>query len=314
MAHTNHYDLIIIGSGPAGFTAGIYAARAKIYPLIIQGKNPGGQLMGTTFVNNWPGTTSILGPKLMLDIQSHALQVGCKLLPETVVKTELSTRPFRLWTHRDKEFTADALIIATGSLPKKLHCPGEDEYWGRGVSSCAVCDAALYQDKQVVIVGGGDSAMEYTLALAKYTDHITIIHILEKLTAAPTLAQKVLDMPKVRILYSSTVVKIHGDKSHVTGITVQNQQDQTQTALPADGVFLAIGMQPNSSIVQGQLELDNLGYIKVTQNTHTSIAGIFAAGDVTDPHYRQAITSAGTGCMAALDAIRYLSTLAVPQE
>jgi len=314
MAETKHHNLIIIGSGPAGLTAGIYAARAKIHPLIIQGKNPGGQLMGTTFVNNWPGKTSIMGPELMMNIQNHALHAGCEFLPETVVRTDLSKKPFTIWTHRDKELTTDALIIATGSLPKKLNCPGEAEYWGKGVSSCAVCDAALYQDKKVVIIGGGDSAMEYVLALAKYTDHITVIHILDKLTAAPTLTQKILDFPTVKIMYSSTVSEIHGDNNHVTGITVTNQKDQTTTSLSTDGVFLAIGLRPNSGIVQDQLELDNLGYIKVTHNTHTSVDGVFAAGDVTDPRYRQAISSSGSGCMAALDAERYLSTLSLTQK
>lgn len=309
MAQTKHHDLIIIGSGPAGLTAGIYASRAKFNPLIIQGKAPGGQLMGTTYVNNWPGETSILGPALMMKIQDHAVQAGCELLPETIVSLDLSKRPFALTTHRGKELSANALIIATGSVPRKLNCPGEAEYWGRGVTSCAVCDAALYQDKQVVIVGGGDSAMEFVFALAKYTQRITVIHIRESLTAAPILQQRLKDYPYVKYIFSSTVTAIHGDGNHVNGITITNTITKEQVLVPTDGVFLAIGLIPNSEIVKGQLELTAQGYIQVTQMTRTSIPGVFAAGDVIDAKYRQAISSAGSGCMAALDAERYLNTL-----
>lgn len=309
MAQTKHHDLIIIGSGPAGLTAGIYASRAKFNPLIIQGKAPGGQLMGTTYVNNWPGETSILGPALMMKIQDHAVQTGCELLPETIVSIDLSRRPFVLVTHRGKELSAHALILATGSVPRKLNCPGEAEYWGKGVTSCAVCDAALYQDKQVVIVGGGDSAMEFVFALAKYTQKITVIHIRESLTAAPILQQRLKDYPYVKYIFSSTVTAIHGDGNHVNGITITNTITKEQVLVPTDGVFLAIGLIPNSEIVKGQLELTAQGYIQVTQMTRTSIPGVFAAGDVIDAKYRQAISSAGSGCMAALDAERYLNTL-----
>jgi thioredoxin reductase (NADPH) len=314
MAHIKHLDLIIIGSGPAGLTAGIYASRARLNPLIIQGKLPGGQLMGTTYVNNWPGEINILGPELMMKIQNHAAQTGCELLPETVVQTDLSKRPFTVTTHRGKDFTADALIIATGSVPKKLNCPGEDEYWGKGVTSCAVCDSALYQDKNVIIIGGGDSAMEYVFALAKYTDKITVVHILDKLTAAPNLQQRIKDFPTVKIIYSSTITEIHGENGHVAGVTLKNQLTNQLSKIPTDGVFLAIGLSPNSAIVKEQLELNNQGYITVTNMTHTSIPGVFAAGDVIDPRYRQAISSAGSGCMAALDAERYLCQLAMERQ
>lgn len=310
MAQTKHHDLIIIGSGPAGLTAGIYASRAKLNPLIIQGKSPGGQLMGTTYVNNWPGERSILGPDLMMKIQDHAVQAGCELLPELVVSVDLSKRPFIITTHRGKELSAHALIITTGSVPRKLDCPGEAEYWGKGVTSCAVCDAALYHDKQVFIVGGGDSAMEFIFALAKYTQKITVIHIHETLTAAPILQQRLKDYPFVKIIYSSTVTEIHGDSSHVTGVTITNKISNQQTQIPTDGIFLAIGLIPNSTIVKGQLELTSRGYIKVTHMTRTSVPGVFAAGDVIDACYRQAISAAGSGCMAALDAERYLTELA----
>lgn len=307
MTDKEHYSLIIIGSGPAGLTAGIYASRARLAPLIIQGKKPGGQLVGTTFVNNWPGVLSILGPDLMNNIQHHAIQTGCTLLPETVIKTDLSKKPFTIWTHRGKEFTADALIIATGSIAKNLNCPGEAEYWGRGVTTCAVCDAALYPKKHVIIVGGGDTAMEYIFALAKYTTFITLVHILDTLTAAPSLQQRLSDYPFVKIIYNSTVSEIHGHNGIVTGVTLTDQKTQQSITINADGIFLAIGLMPNNLIVKDQLELDQHGYIKTFGNTHTSVPGVFAAGDIVDARYRQAITSAGTGCMAALDAERYLA-------
>ena len=314
MSQMNHRNLIIIGSGPAGLTAGIYAGRAKLNPMVIQGKQPGGQLMGTTYVNNWPGETSILGPELMMKIQNHALQTGCELLPESVIKTDLSKRPFIVTTHRGKEFSADALIIATGSVPKMLNCPGEAEYWGKGVTSCAVCDSALYQDKNVIIVGGGDSAMEYVFALAKYTHKITVVHILDKLTAAPALQQRIAEFPSVNIIYSSTITEIHGSNGHVSGVTLTSKITNEQSELQTDGLFLAIGLNPNSDIVKDQLELDRQGYIKVSHLSQTSIPGVFAAGDVIDPRYRQAISSAGSGCMASLDAEKYLCELSIGQK
>lgn len=309
MAQNMHHDLIIIGSGPAGLTAGIYAGRARLKTLIVQGKAPGGQLMGTTYVNNWPGEKSILGPELMMKIQDHAVHAGCDTLPETIVSMDITRRPFILTTHRGKELSANALIIATGSVPRKLNCPGESEYWGKGVTSCAVCDAALYQDKQVVIVGGGDSAMEFVFALAKYTKKITVIHIRETLTAAPVLQQRLKDYSHVKFIFSSTVTTIQGTDNHVTGVMITDLKTNKQSIVPTDGVFLAIGLLPNSSIVKGKLELTEQEYIKVTKTNHTSIPGIFAAGDVIDSDYRQAISSAGSGCMAALEAERYLNGL-----
>lgn len=306
MIDKKHHNLIIIGSGPAGLTAGIYASRARLEPLIIEGKKPGGQLVGTTFVNNWPGNVSILGPDLMNNIQHHALEAGCSLLPETVVKTDLSKKPFTVSTHRSKEFTADALILATGSVSRNLNCPGESEYWGRGVTTCAVCDAALYPKKKVIIVGGGDTAMEYIFALAKYTTSITLVHILDTLTASPSLQQRLTDYPFVTIVYNSTVSEIHGTNGMVSAATLTNQKTGQMTRVDVDGIFLAIGLLPNNSIVKGQLELDSFGYVKTFGNTQTSVPGVFAAGDIVDSRYRQAITSAGSGCMAALDAERYL--------
>ncbi len=306
MATSSLYDIIIIGSGPAGLTAGIYASRARLKTLILQGNKPGGQLIGTTYVNNWPGDTSVLGVELMMRIEQHARTMGSVIVAETVTRVDFGSRPYTIYTNKNNSYQAHAIIVATGSLPRMLKCPGEEEYWGRGVSSCAVCDAALYQDKKVIIVGGGDSAMEYVAALARYTRNITIVHILEALTAAPVLQQRLRDYPFVTIKYLSTISEIHGDTTHVTGVTITHVKNNTQEQRAADGVFLAIGLNPNTKVFEGHLELDRFGYVVAHKHTQTSVEGIFTAGDVHDARYRQAITSAGTGCMAALDAERYL--------
>lgn len=303
------HNLIIIGSGPAGLTAGIYASRANLKPLIIEGKNPGGQLMGTSHIENWPGNKSILGPTLMMNIKDHAKHFGSSFLGEEIVKVDLSQRPFTLWTHRNKELKAHSIIIATGSIPNRLNCPGESEYWGKGVTTCAVCDGAFYPDKRVLIVGGGDTAMEDASFMTKFTDKITIVHILDKLTASAAMQARVINNPKINIIYNSTVTEFKGNGSHVNQAIITNKiTNETQT-LDIDGSFLAIGSRPSTNIFQGQLELDAWGHVKVTNHTNTSVPGVFAAGDVKDFRYRQAITSAGSGCMAALDAERYLAEI-----
>lgn len=299
-------NLVIIGSGPAGLTAGIYAARANLKPLIIEGKQPGGQLMGTTAVENWPGEKSILGPKLMMNMKEHAAQFDCRFLPEEVVSVDFKQRPFKLVTHHNQEIFAHSVIVATGASPKRLGVPGEETYWGNGVTTCAVCDGAFYPDKKIVIVGGGDTAMEDASFMTKFTQDITVVQILDTLTASAPMQRRVLENPAIKVLYNSAVTEIHGDDKHVTHITVTNQETNETTQIPADGVFIAIGMNPNTKIFYDQLELDRWGYMKVHNHTRTSIEGVFAAGDVADYRYRQAITSAGAGCMAALDAERYL--------
>jgi len=302
-------NLIIIGSGPAGLTAGMYAARADLSPLVIEGKNPGGQLMGTTFVENWPGQKSVSGPQLMIDMKEHAQHFGCEFLTQDVVKTDFSTVPFTLWTDRGTMLTAQAIIIATGAIPNKLNCPGEQEYWGKGVATCAVCDGAFYRDKEVVIVGGGDTAMEDASFMTKFTDKITIVHILDKLTASVPMQKRVLNNPKIKILYSSTVSAIQGNGERIAEVVVTNKNTGELVTLKADVMFIAIGLKPNTAPFVDQLKLDRMGYIEVTEKTHTSVPGIFVAGDVADYRYKQAITSAASGCMAALDAERYLSSL-----
>jgi thioredoxin reductase (NADPH) len=305
MSETNTHDVIIIGSGPAGLTAGVYCSRAFLKPLLFEGSPPGGQLMGTTAVENWPGNKSIMGPQLVTNMKEHAQHFGTKIISETVTKVDFSQRPFIIETNKNNSYKTRSVIIATGASPNRLCCPGEDEYWGKGVTVCAVCDGAFYPDKKVVIVGGGDTAMEDASFMTKYTNDITIVHILDKLTASPTMQKRVLDNPKIKIIYSHTVTEIKGDGSHVTEIEITDQKTQQKQTLPTNVIFLAIGQKPNTKLFAGQLELDKMGYI-VKKDAQTSVEGVFVAGDVADFKYRQAIVSAGTGCMAALDAQRYL--------
>ena len=299
--------LVIIGSGPAGLTAGIYASRAELYPLIIDGKTPGGQLMGTTLVENWPGEKSILGPDLMTKMREHAKEFGSQFESGEITKIDLSQKPFKLWTSLNKEIHTDAIIIATGANPRKLGASGEEKYWGKGVTTCAVCDGAFYRDQPVVVVGGGDTAMEDASFMTKFTKDITVIHILDKLTASKPMQKRVLDNPDIKIIYNSTVSEFHGNENKVKSITVTNQQTKEETQLPAEAVFIAIGQIPGTAIFKGQLDMDNFGYLKLHDETKTSVEGVFAAGDVADYRYKQAITSADAGCMAALDAEKYLS-------
>lgn len=297
--------LIILGSGPAALTAAIYAARAQLNPLIIEGPKPGGQLMGTTYVENWPGNERILGPQLIQNMRDHAKAIGTRFLQDEVIKIDI-TAPFTLTTNKH-HLNADALIIATGATPKRLHCQGEDLYWGKGVTTCAVCDGAFYKDKKVIIIGGGDSAMENASFMTNFTKDITIIHILDTLTASKAMQERIIRNPSIKILYSSTVSEISGDGEHVTTVRVKNNITHTEEELSTNAVFVAIGLIPNTSIFKGLLELTPYGYVKQISHTETSVPGIFAAGDVIDSRYRQAITSAGSGCMAALDAERYLN-------
>lgn len=307
--YPQHERLIIIGSGPAALTAAIYAGRAQLKPLIFEGDTPGGQLMSTTVVENWPGYTSIMGPELMMNIRKQAQHFGTRFLLRTIESVDFSQRPFKLTDSKNNTYTADAVIISTGANPKRLDCPGEQKYWARGVSTCAVCDGALYKDKKVVIIGGGDTAMEDASFMTNFTDDVTIIHILDKLTASAPMQQRVIKNPKVKIIYSAQVTEFIGDNGQLTSISFTYKDSGKSETIPADAAFLAVGLEPNTRIFKGSLELTPYGHIVQKYNTHTSIAGIFAAGDVVDSTYRQAITSAGSGCMAALDAERYLSSL-----
>jgi thioredoxin reductase (NADPH) len=300
-----HYQVVIIGSGPAGLTAALYASRAELKPLVIEGPTPQGQLMGTTVVENWPGDISVMGPELMERMRKQAQHVGATFLDGTVTDIDTSKRPF-VMSADDKKITADAIIIATGATPRHLGCPGESEYWGKGVSSCAVCDGILYRNKEVVIVGGGDTAMEHALTLIKFAKKVTIVHIRDKLAASAAMQASVIHHAKVTICYNETVTAISGDGTKVTKVALTNQQTGKQSILSVDGVFIAIGLLPNSKFLPKEIERDQKGYVRTFEHTQTSVNGIFAAGDVVDARYRQAVTSAGDGCRAALDAERYL--------
>lgn len=301
-------ELIIIGSGPAGLTAAIYAARAQLNPLIIDGPNPGGQLINTTYVENWPGEKTILGADLMLKIKEHALHFGTQFIDQSVSKVDFLSSPFTIWTNTQEILYAKSVIIATGANPKKLNCPGEEQYWSKGVSTCAICDGALYYDKNIIVVGGGDTAMEDALFLTRFNNMVTIVQINDQLTASKIMQERVLNHPKINIIYNSTVTKIQGDQKQVTHATVTNLNTQAQQDIPAQAIFVAIGLHPATNVFKEQIKIDHFGHI-VENHTKTNIAGVFAAGDVCDRKYRQAITSAGFGCMAALEAERYLAGL-----
>lgn len=306
MAKTTR-NVIIIGSGPAGLTAALYAARANLSPLVIEGSQPGGQLMKTSMVENWPGTISIMGPQLMMDIKKHAQHWGAEFLTESATAINNTPSPFTIVTTSQKSITTKAIIIATGASPNLLKCPGESEYWGKGVTTCAVCDGVFYKDKKVIVVGGGDSALENASFLRKFTKNITIIQIHDRLSASYAMQQRVINDPSITIMYNSTVTEIIGNKDRVTGVNVIDNKTNTISHLDADGVFISIGLKPNTAIVQNLLDLDAYGYICAHADTSiTSTPGIFVAGDVHDYKYKQAITAAGSGCKAALDAERYL--------
>ena len=302
------HKLVIVGSGPAGLTAAIYGSRANLKPLIIEGKSPGGQLMGTTYVENWPGDKSILGPTLMMKMREHAKQFGTQFLSEEVVRVDFSKRPFTLVTDKDTKLQADSVVIASGAVPRRLDVPGEQEYWGKGVTTCAVCDGAFYKDKKVLIIGGGDTAMEDASFMTKFTDQITVVQILGKLTASKPMQKRVLDNPKIEVIYNTTVGAFQGDGSHVTGVTLIDQKTKEQRILQIDGVFLAIGLLPKTDYLKDQIKLDKFGYVVIKDHTKTSVKGVFVGGDAADWRYRQAVTSAGTGCMAVLDAERWLAS------
>lgn len=301
------HDLIIIGSGPAGLTAGIYAARANLNPLLFDGDKPGGQLMTTTAVENWPGEKSIMGPELMKAMREHAEHFGAQLLQETLAKADFSTNPFTLTCKSNRSFSARSVIIASGAVPRKLNIPGEETYWGKGITTCAICDGAFYKDKKVIVVGGGDTAMEHASFLRKFTDQITIVQINNQLTASHAMQKRVIADDKITIIYSTTLTEILGDGQHVTKAIVTNQETKQEQEINADGIFLAIGLTPSTAPFEGQIELDTYGYVVISDHTKTSVEGVFVAGDAADYRYRQAIVAAGDGCRAALDAERWLT-------
>jgi thioredoxin reductase (NADPH) len=306
-------QVVIIGSGPAGLTAAIYAARANLTPLVIEGHEAGGQLMLTTMVENWPGhRDGIMGPALMDELQAQALRFGAEIVRGDVSAVELGRRPFSLRTDTN-EYTAEALIIATGASARWLGLPGEKALVGRGVSSCATCDGAFFRDRPIAVVGGGDTALEEALFLTRFASEVTLVHRRDKLRASKIMQDKAHANPKIRFAWNSVVEDIADvRKGEVTGITLRSVTTGERSELEVHGVFVAIGHSPNTALFVNQLEMNPGGYILTHSGTRTSVPGVFAAGDVQDHVYRQAITAAGSGCMAAIDAEKYLE--GVPQH
>ncbi|HEY7739329.1 MAG TPA: thioredoxin-disulfide reductase [Steroidobacteraceae bacterium] len=317
MTTPRHSRLIILGSGPAGYAAAIYAARANRKPLLIAGLQPGGQLMTTTEVDNWPGDVEgLLGPDLMDRMRRHAERFGVEIVQDQIASVDLSERPFRL-TGEDGEYRCDALIVATGASARYLGLESETHFRGRGVSACATCDGFFYRDQQVAVVGGGNTAVEEAIYLANLAAHVTLVHRRDKLRAEAILQDRLralADQGKVSFLWNHEVQEVLGNDGGVTGVRVRETGNGRSRDLEVTGLFIAVGHTPNTELFTGQLDMKN-GYIVVRSGasgdaTATSVPGVFAAGDVADHVYRQAVTSAGTGCMAALDADRYLERLA----
>ena len=295
----------IIGSGPAGLTAAIYAARADLSPFMVEGAQAGGQLMLTTDVENYPGfPDGIMGPDLMDQFRKQAERFGTRIVTADVTKVDFSSIPFKVWVGAD-EYESDAIIISTGASARWLEVPGEEALRGFGVSACATCDGFFFKEKELVVVGGGDSAMEEALFLTKFASKVTIIHRRDEFRASKIMVQRALDHPKIEVIWDSVVDEILGDGT-VSGVSVRNVKTEETTEFKTDGVFVAIGHTPNTSLFKGQLALNEKGYIEVFEGTATSVPGVFAAGDVVDFVYRQAITAAGSGCAAAIDAERWL--------
>jgi thioredoxin reductase (NADPH) len=316
MSETKHCHLLILGSGPAGYSAAVYAARANLNPVLVTGLEQGGQLMTTTEVDNWPGDNDgVQGPELMDRMRKHAERFNTEMIFDTINKADLSKRPFTL-TGDNGVYTCDALIIATGASAMYLGLDSEEAFKGRGVSGCATCDGFFYKGKPVAVIGGGNTAVEEALYLANIASHVTVVHRRDKFSCEKILADQLMEKTKtgnITVKWNHTLDEVLGDNMGVTGMRIKSTEDASTEDVTLDGVFIAIGHKPNTSLFEGQLEMEH-GYLKVKSGTQgnataCSIEGVFAAGDVADHIYRQAITSAGTGCMAALDAERFLDNL-----
>ena len=310
MAEVIKTKVLIIGSGPAGYSAGVYASRAMLEPILIQGIEPGGQLTTTTEVENWPGDTEVQGPELMLRMEAHAKAMGCQIVHDVVTSLELSKRPFIANCDSGLSYEADAVILATGARAKWLGLDSEEYFKGFGVSACATCDGFFYREQEIIVVGGGNTAVEEALFLTNFASKVTLIHRRNELRAEKILQERLLNHPKIEPLWFNELKEVIGtdNPKGVEAVRVENVNTGEITEIPCKGVFIAIGHSPASELVNEQLDTHNGGYVKVQAgSTRTSIDGIFAAGDLTDHIYRQAITSAGMGCMAALDAEKFLA-------
>ena len=310
MSQTRHTKVLIIGSGPAGYTAGVYASRAMLEPILVQGLEPGGQLTTTTEVENWPGDTEVQGPDLMVRMEAHAKAMGTEIISDYIQSLNLDQRPFTAHGDSGTTYTADAVILATGAYAKWIGLPSEDAFKGFGVSACATCDGFFYRGQEIVVIGGGNTAVEEALFLTNFASKVTLIHRRDELRAEKILQDRLFNNPKIEPLWFHELDEVVGEDNPkgVTGVRVKHTQTGEITEIPAKGVFVAIGHAPANMLVKDKLETHMGGYV-VTKpgSTETSIPGVFAAGDITDHKYRQAITSAGMGCMAALEAERFLA-------
>ncbi|WP_209424438.1 thioredoxin-disulfide reductase [Pararhodobacter sp. SW119] len=312
MTESRHTRLLIIGSGPAGYTAAVYGARAMLAPVLVQGMQPGGQLTITTDVENWPGDASVMGPDLMARMEAHAREMGTEIITDTILKLDLGQRPFRGEGDSGTVYTADALVLATGAQAKWLGLSSEQKFMGFGVSACATCDGFFYRGREVVVIGGGNTAVEEALFLTNFASKVTLVHRRDSLRAEKILQDRLFKHPKIEVVWDHVPLEVLGDADPlgVTGVRIRHVDTGAERVIPCAGFFVAIGHAPASELVSDQLKLHNGGYVWVEPgSTRTSVPGVFAAGDITDHVYRQAVTSAGMGCMAALDAEHYLAAL-----
>ena len=310
MSETRHTKALIIGSGPAGYTAGVYASRAMLSPVLVQGIEPGGQLTTTTEVENWPGDTEVQGPDLMVRMEAHAKAMGCEIIGDIITELDTDSRPFVAKGDSGRTYTADAVILATGARAKWLGLDSEEAFKGFGVSACATCDGFFYRGEEIVVVGGGNTAVEEALFLTNFASKVTLIHRRDELRAERILQDRLFNNPKIETVWFHELAEVLGEDNPkgVTGVRVKHTQTGETRDIPCKGVFIAIGHAPASELVKGKVEMHHGDYVRVEPGTtRTSIPGLFAAGDLTDHVYRQAVTSAGMGCMAALDAERFLA-------
>ena len=308
MSAAQHHKIFIIGSGPAGYTAGLYTARAGLAPYMAAGMQPGGQLTTTTEVENYPGfPEGVMGPEMMELFEKQAVRFGLCVEHKMVEKVDFSVHPFQLWEDDGQQHFADAVIVATGATAKYLNVPGEMEYLGRGVSACATCDGFFFRDVDLVVVGGGDTAVEEATFLTRFASKVYLVHRRGELRASKIMQERAFRNPKIEMVWHTEVTEVLGDGNGVTGVSLKNNQTGETRTLPVGGYFSAIGHKPNTDLFAGQLDMNDVGYLKVkAPSTYTNIEGVFAAGDVADPTYRQAVTAAGMGCAAAIDAERWL--------